>query len=176
MTELQIIQGVKQGDREAQTLLFKLYRSHWYMICLRYNKDTNDALDALQNGLIKIYSKINMFDSTKGNFKAWSSQIIVNENLMLLRKHKQSFAIEDLSESIDLEQNGETPLDMLSAEELTKLIQALPDGYRVIFNMYVMEGYSHADIAKALDISVGTSKSQLFKARKLLQAKLEVLI
>lgn len=176
MSEEQIIHGVKQGDRDAQTALFTQYRSHWYMICLRYNKDANDALDALQNGLIKIYTKMHMFDLSKGSFKAWSSQVIVNENLMFLRKRTQSFKVEDISEINQIEQEGETPIDMLSAEELTKLVQLLPDGYRVVFNMYVMEGYSHAEIAEELGISSGTSKSQLFKARKLLQQRLEVLI
>lgn len=176
MNEIQIIEGVKKSNREAQTELFRLYRSHWYMICMRYNKNSNDALDALQNGLIKIYSKINLFDSNKGNFKNWSSKVMINENLMYLRSKNQSFTVEYNTEINQVENEDETPLDMLSTQELIKLIQLLPNGYRIVFNMYVMEGYSHTEIAEQLGITVGTSKSQLFKARKMLQQQLEVMI
>lgn len=175
MTENAIIKGVKRKDRNAQTALFNLYKTHWYMISLRYNRDEDEAKDALQNGLIKIYSKIEMFDPTKGNFKAWSSRIMVNENLMLLRKRKEIFSIDNISEAEQIIEEEEST-SRFSSQELTKMIQLLPDGYRVVFNMYVMEGFSHKEISELLDISVGTSKSQLFKAKKLLQQKLEVLI
>ena len=177
MNETEILNGVRRKERSAQTALFNLYKTHWYMICLRYNRDQDEAKDALQNGLIKIYSQIAKFDPAKGNFKSWSSKILVNENLMLIRKRREIFSIDQIAESDYLtEQEEEAETERLSSEELTQLIQKLPDGYRVVFNMYVMEGYTHNEIASTLNISVGTSKSQLFKAKKLLQQQLEVLI
>jgi len=127
----------------------------------------------LQNGLINIYTKINQFNSERGNFKSWSSRIIVNDCLMFLRKN--SFKSEDLNDHHGIFDKSETSLDILSAEELTKLIQQLPDGYRAVFNLYILEGYNHKEIAEKLNISEGTSKSQLFKAKKLLREKLETL-
>ena len=176
MTERQIVKGLIRGDRKAQNLCYEQYRSTWYMICLRYQQDSASALDSLQNGLIKIFSKIKQYDDTKGTFKSWSSRVVINENLMALRKESAQMFTEDISESYDLFDEQASPIEQLSAQELTKLIQKLPDGYRTIFNMYVIEGYTHAEIADELGINAGTSKSQLFKARKMLQRQLEVLI
>ncbi len=177
MTEQEIIQGVKKRNRSAQTALYNQYKTLWYMISLRYNRDEDEAKDALQNGLIKIYSNIDMFDPSMGTFKSWSSRIIVNENLMLIRKRRDVFSLDNISESDHTQVlPEEDSTEKLSSEELTKLIQVLPDGYRLVFNLYVMEGFTHSEIANHLDISIGTSKSQLFKAKKLLQQKLEVLI
>jgi len=170
-----IIKRLKQRDREAQTWLYNQYKTGWYMICLRYNKNRDDASDVLQNALIKIFGKIEQFDENKGHFKSWSSQIVVNENLMFLRKKVASFQVDELSDHFDISNQDETALDMLSAQELTKMIQTLPEGYRAVFNLYVIEGYTHKEIADLLNINLGTSKSQLFKARKMLQKKLEVL-
>ena len=176
MTEKQLVKGLINGDRRAQSYCYEHYKSGWYMICLRYQNNSATALDSLQNALIKIFSKTSQFNPDKGSFKSWSSRIVVNENLMELRKKSNQVFVEDIQESYDLFDESESPVEMLSAQELTKLIQQLPDGYRTIFNMYVVEGYSHIEISKQLGISAGTSKSQLFKARKLLQQQLEVLI
>lgn len=154
-------------------MLFAQYKSYWYSICLRYGRNEHDAMDMLQNGLINIYTKISQFNSDRGNFKSWSGRIIVNDCLMYLRKN--SFISEDLNNHHNVFDKSETSLDILSAEELTKLIQKLPDGYRAVFNLYVLEGYQHREIAEKLKISEGTSKSQLFKAKKLLREKLEIL-
>ena len=176
MTEKQLIKGLIKGDRKAQNLCYEQYRSTWYMLCLRYQKDSASALDSLQNALIKIFSKIKQYDDTKGTFKSWSSRVVINENLMALRKQSAQVFTEDISESYDLFDEQASPIEELSAQELTKLIQKLPHGYRTIFNMYVIEGYTHVEIADKLRIKVGTSKSQLFKARKMLQQQLEMLI
>jgi len=176
MSENEIISRVLKNERAAQALLYKKYQTVWYMISLRYNKNKADAQDALQNALIKIFSKINQFDVEKGNFKAWSCKVVVNENLMLLRKKGNSFKIDDIEEVAFVPNKTESALDMLSAEELTKMIQTLPNGYRTVFNLYVIEGYSHQEIAQLLDISIGASKSQLFKSRKMLQKKFEALL
>lgn len=176
MTEKEIIRQVKRNKRQAQTLLYQNYKNTWYSICLRYQRDGANAADVLQNALVKIFTKIEQFDENKGSFKSWSSQIIVNENLMFLRKHKEQYRLQELKEGSQILSRDETPIDKLSAEELSKLISALPEGYRTVFNLYVMEGYNHIEIAERLGISPGTSKSQLFKARKLLQQQVEEMI
>jgi len=176
MIENEIISRVINKERAAQSLIYQKYQTTWYMICLRYQKNKDDALDCLQNGLIKIFSKIDQFDVEKGNFKAWSCKVVVNENLMFLRKKGNSFKVYDVDEVTFIPNQSETALDILSAEELTKMVQNLPNGYRTVFNLFVIEGFSHQEIAEILDISIGASKSQLFKARKLLQKKLEVLL
>lgn len=176
MTEDDIIKGVKRNNRKAQRMLFEKYKRLWFSICLRYNDNPYDAEDALQNALINIYVKVKQFNPKKGSFQSWSSRIVVNENLMLLRKNMQSFDTDPILDDIDALDENETPVERISAEELTKLINKLPTGYRVVFNLYAIEGYSHEEIAEMLKISSGTSKSQLFKARKLLQKKLELMI
>jgi len=173
MNDQKIINQVKNNNQKAQEQLYAKYKTIWFMICLRYHKDRADALDALQNALVNIYTKINQFDANKGSFKAWSSRIVVNENLMLLRKNVSSFKVQSLPEEFELIDNNESAIDKLSAKELTLLIQKLPDGYRTVFNLYVMEGKNHNEIATLLKISEGTSKSQLFKARKFLQQRIE---
>lgn len=172
-----LIKQCIRGNRKAQQELYNEHASAWYTICLRYMKNRNDANDALQNALVKIYSKLDSFDPAYGSFGAWTARIVVNESLMLLRKNTnlRSFHVfdEDYLEGISDE---DTPIDVLSAEELVNMIQKLPDGYRVIFNMNVIEGYTHREIAEKLNISEGTSKSQLFKAKKFLKNQLEVII
>ena len=176
MTEAQLIKAAKKNKPSAQAELYQLYKRTWFSICLRYLKDKADAEDALQNALIKIYTHIDQFDLKKGNFKAWSSRIVVNENLMMLRKRVKSFEQIETSEDQDFVDQSESPLEKLSAQELSVLIASLPAGYKAVFNLYVIDGYNHKEIAKQLNITEGTSKSQLFKARKMLQQKLEVLI
>jgi len=150
-----LISKAKKQDATAQMELYRHFKAYWYAICLRYNGNRFDADDCLQNSLINIFSKLGQFDVNKGDFKSWSAQVVVNDNLMF-------HLAEDTS--------------IISSENLTKLIQGLPNGYRAVFNLYVLEGYTHNEISSILDISVGTSKSQLSKARKLLQHQLEVVI
>jgi len=171
-----LLQRIKKGDRKAQTELYDRYKTDWFRICLRYNKNRADASDALQNALINIFQKINQFDLNKGNFSSWSNRVVINDNLMLLRKKANAFNTDEIREDLDLFDQNETPVEKLSAEELTNLIQTLPHGYRAVFNLYVIDGFTHPEIAEKLGISSGTSKSQLFKARKLIQGKLEVLL
>ena len=146
------------------------------MVAARYTRNNQDALDVLQNALIKIYQNLSSFDSSLGNFTAWSTKIVINESIMFLRKRKQLVSLED----IRVEDNTsvfefEHPAH-LNSEAITKLVQLLPDGYRLVFNLHVVEGYTHAEIAQILRISVGTSKSQYYKARKILKQQIEVLI
>ena len=167
MDEHKIIQQCIKGKRKAQRDLYEKYRSAWFTVCLRYLDQRQDALDALQNSLVKIYSNLQSFDHRKGKFTTWSSRIVVNECLMLIRKRTTVNAPGE--ELLVFPASMPTAVDQLSAKEIVQLVQGLPECYRAVFNLYAIEGYKHHEIADMLGISVGASKSQLHKARKLLQ-------
>jgi len=175
MIDRSIIKRCFRNDTKAQRLLYDHYKNDWYAICLRYLDGRETANDILQNSLIKIFSKISTYDENKGQFSSWSNKIVVNECLSYLRSsiHKRKFVEVDTDNPIIYD--GISPVDNLSAEELTKIIQNLPDGYRAVFNLFAVEGFTHKEIAERLNISEGTSKSQYFKARKMLQKKVEYL-
>ena len=165
-----------QGKPKAQRALYEKYRSMWFMICLRYVQNREDALDILQNALVKIYTKLNQFDPQKGKFSTWSSKIVVNESILFSRKKVKELGLDQLHEDALMYAKDDEKVELLSAQELTKLVQELPDGYRLVFNLNVIEGYTHKEISELLGISEGTSKSQLFKAKKLLKKKIQVLV
>ena len=172
MHEMQIIARAQKNDHKAIEMLYGKYQTGWFMICLRYCKNRDDALDVLQNTLIKIFTHIRKFDEERGNFKNWSSRIVVNENLMFLRKNNKSFRSIEVNENLEIFDDSDSVLDLLSTQELTNMIQQLPTGFRTVFNLYVIEGYSHKEIGEMLGISIGTSKSQLFKAKKITKNKI----
>lgn len=171
---LHIISKCLEGDDSAQRELYKLYRVKWYMLSLRYSNSRDEAADIMQEGLICIFNDLHQFDSNKGRFVTWSSRVLVNAALRYLKKHSWNSMISYLDHLDDITSNEVTIVDKLSAEELTTLLQKLPTGYRIVFNMYAIEGYSHKEIANHLGIAEGTSKSQLAKARKALREKLEI--
>ena len=173
INEHNLINQCKKGIRDAQKTLYDNYKSKWFMICLRYVKKREDALDVLQNALVKIYSKLDTFDDTKGNFDAWSSRIVVNESIMFQRKFWRQEEVSELNLDYHLTHQDASAISNLTVQELTKMIQKLPDGYRLVFNMYTIEGFSHKEIAEELGITIGTSKSQLFKAKNMLRERLE---
>lgn len=143
---------------------------------MRYGANSVNAQDILQNGLIRVFTALKQFDDKKGNFLVWSNKIMVNEALRFLQKQKRINFFEPVDEShlqIGVENNIHS---LLSAKELVQLIQQLPDGYRTVFNLYTIEGYSHKEISQKLNISEGTSKSQLSKAKKQLRQWIEVLL
>lgn len=158
-----------KGDAVAQRSLYDTYRVRWFMICLRYMSDKHDAEDAMQNGLVQVFMKLSQFDIKKGSFSAWSSKVMVNECLMQLRKKNSTAYTSNIETAYDHYDESESAEDMLSTEELMNLVRKLPSGYRTVFNLYAIEGFTHHEISEKLNISVGTSKSQLFKARKMLQ-------
>lgn len=175
MLEDLIISKARTGDRGAQKKLYQLYSKGWFGVCLRYNKNRADAEDVLQNALIKIFGKMNQFDESKAKFITWSSKIVVNENLQYLKQKRSFQNFDDFPTNALIEEN-ETQIDRFDAEELTAMVQKLPAGYRTVFNLYVMEGYTHQEISQILGISVGTSKSQLSKSKQMLRKKIEVLL
>jgi len=171
--EGKIIKKCKKNNAAAQRALYEKYRVKWFMICLRYAPDREEAEDMMQEGLISIFKEIKQYDPDKASFPAWSNKVMVNAALQHLRKWKKlkfNQSIDDYN--LEIPQHEDT-YGNLGAKELTAMVQQLPDGYRTVFNLYVMEGYKHREIAEMLSISENTSKTQLLKAKKMLRTKLE---
>ncbi len=168
--ETQLITLCKQGDRYACKQLFETYSGKMMALCFRFARDRNEAEDIMQEGFVRVFTKLHLYSGT-GSFESWMKRVIVNTAIKYRQKHivKHNYIELDNLKFMD---NSEDIIDQLSKEEILKLIQTLPDGYRTVFNLYVMEGYSHKDIGKALGIEEGTSRSQLAKARNLLKKKL----
>ncbi len=167
----QLIKEAKHGSAAAQKCIFDLLSDRMMLICRRYVKSREDAEEVLLDGFYKFFKNISNF-SYQGDaaLQAWVKRIMINECLMLLRK-KNVFTIvtESAAEEIALEEEA---LDHLSAKEIFDLIIQLPVGYRTVFNLYVIEGMEHKEIAGLMGIAEGTSKSQLSKAKSLLQKNL----
>ncbi|MEZ4950202.1 MAG: sigma-70 family RNA polymerase sigma factor [Saprospiraceae bacterium] len=164
---MEIVQGCKQQDRKAQKALYDRYSPVMYGVCLRYMKNQADAEDMLIEGLFKAMSKIDQFNE-EGSFEGWVRRIVVNECLMALRKNNVLKFAEEIHPNLDHTEELSVE-DNLIAEDLLKLLDHLPNGYRTVFNLYVLEGYKHREIAEELGISINTSKSQLILARKRLE-------
>ena len=171
---LRIIEGCIAGKRRYQRKFYDLYAVPMYRICYRYLKNEFDTEDALSTGFTKVFENLHRhtFKSEKHLYN-WLKKVMINESLMLLRSQIRFQSVE-MSTDIGGFQSADA-LQQMDAEEVYALIQALPKGYRTIFNLYVIDGYSHAEIANELDITESTSRSQLTKARKLLQSQLKTL-
>ena len=166
MKEEIVIQALKKEDRKVQKWLFTKYSRLFLAICRRYVKVQEDAEDVLLEGFYKIYKNISQF-SGNGSFEGWMKRIMVNESLMFLRKNN-NFKLKVEISNIEIKTKL-TIQDQLEAEDIIKLLDKLPTGYRTIFNLYVVEGYKHREIAEELGISINTSKSQLILAKKRLR-------
>ena len=173
MTEFEIIQGCKRKDAQCQRALVDRYSGLLFSICRRYGNDDFMAQESLQEGLIRIFKYIESFDPAKGSFVSWMKRIVTNESIKILKKNKREVVI-DLHAN-EITSYDLTALDNLQEEELIRLIQKLPPGYREVFNMYVIDGYSHKEIGEILKISGSTSRSQLTRAKKLLQQKISMI-
>jgi RNA polymerase sigma factor (sigma-70 family) len=165
--EQDLIKGCLRRDRVSQQQLFDLYSSKMYAICYRYVKNPMEAEDILVTAFTKIFERISQFKGD-GSFEGWIRRVMVNEALTFLRKSRNMYLETDL-EQADREPNYDQLSDHLEAEDLMRMIQELPAGYRLVFNMYAIDGYSHKEIAEQLGISENTSKSQLSRARTYLQ-------
>lgn len=169
MEEYLIIKACQKGKGSAQKALFDRYYKQMALIALRYVPQQMDAEELLSDAFIKCFRFIHQFEYRgTGSFKGWLSKIVINECLAFLRKNSEVvFSIEEcLIETTD---GNESAIEKLQAEELFRLIQKLPEGYRTVFNLYVIEGLTHREIGECLDISVNTSKTQYQRARKYLQ-------
>jgi len=166
-TETNIIEKCKKQDRKAQKALYEKYAPLFYAICLRYVRRKADAEDLLVESFYKIFSKIAQY-SGQGSFEGWMKRIVINEALMKIRKDKNLNLHVDITNAYSLKEDS-LIIEQLSYEEILMLIEDLPQGYKTVFNLYVIEGYKHREIAELLGISINTSKSQLILAKKKLR-------
>jgi len=171
MSDEEMLEGCMAKNELAQRQLYERYKRVMTGVCMRYADRYEEAQDIVQNGFIKVFKKIDTF-SGKGSLEGWIRRIMVNTALDHLRSNKaQRFNvnIDDVDFKLKKESMAE---DNLQAEDLLRLIRDLPTGYRTVFNLYAIEGYSHKEISEQLNISENTSKSQYSRARALLQKKL----
>jgi RNA polymerase sigma factor (sigma-70 family) len=167
-----IIRLCKKQNKAAQKHLYDVYSPVLFGICLRYGSDRDDAEDILQKGFIKILTKIKQYRD-EGSFEGWMKRIMVNTAISHYHKHKKHRQNYDITEAPEVfTTTNEYGAEDFTAEELLKVIQSLPEGYRTVFNLYAVEGFKHKEIAEQLDININTSKSQYSRAKKLLQQKL----
>jgi RNA polymerase sigma-70 factor (ECF subfamily) len=173
--EQKLIQGCLNCEPWAQKKIYETHASAMMSVCVRYVPDRETARDLLQDGFVKLFTKIDSY-SGAGSFAGWMRRIFVTTALEHLRRNdalKQSVDIDEYDnyiENVDV-----TVLDKISADDLMKCIGELPHGFRTVFNLYAIEGYSHAEIAKELNISEATSRSQFMRARKILQKNVQTL-
>lgn len=173
MTEEALLSGLRGQDRAVQKWLYDRYSPLFFSICRRYLRNREEAEEALVSGFYKIYTKVEGYSGT-GNFEGWMRKIMVNEALMQLRRRQPLVFPGDTMPLIE-EEDGFNIVSELTVQEIMKVVEELPVGYRTVFNLFVLEGYKHHEIAEALQISINTSKSQLIlakdKMRKLLRSK-----
>ena len=148
-----------------------MFAKKMFGVCLRYAKDYTEAEDILHDGFIKVFEKIELF-KYKGSFEGWIRRIMVNTALERLRKQSILYPVNDFMEN-SLDYSYENIIDEISTKDLLALIQDLSPKYRIVFNLYAIEGYSHQEIGEKLGIAVGTSKSNLSRARQILQQKVK---
>ena len=166
-SESDLIEGCIREDRKMQYELYERFSPKMYGVCLRYAANAEEAEDILQEGFIKVFKKISSFRG-EGSFEGWIRRIFVNTAIEQFRKKSYLQPITEQEEH-SIEGKYVSVLDNLAEKDIIRLIQQLSPGYRTVFNMYVVEGYTHKQIADALDISEGTSKSQLSRAKLILQ-------
>lgn len=170
----EIIQGCKEGQRDSQRRLYEMYARSLLAVCMRHTKNRMEAEDFLHEGFLKIFDKIGQFES-KGSIEGWLRRVMVNNILESYRKNSKYSFVDDsdinLAERYDYTEEDDGI--EVSMSELHALIEQLPDRYKLVFKLYVLEQFSHEDIAKSLNISVGTSKSNLARARQWLQKRID---
>lgn len=176
MDNSQLIAACKKQNRSAQKALYELYAPKMMAVCLRYCRDSEVARDLLHDGFIQVFTRIGSY-AGRGSFEGWLRKIFVNLSLENYRKQKQRFVFIDDTENVEMVQDE--PFDDLieignvNQNELLEIIQELPDGYRTIFNLFVFEDMSHKEIANTLGISENASRSQYYRAKTMLQKKVQ---
>ncbi|APY01158.1 RNA polymerase sigma-70 factor (ECF subfamily) [Lacinutrix venerupis] len=170
--ETKLIKRAQKNNREAQHVLYELHAPKMLSVCRYYIKDLQHAEEAMLNGFFKVFTNIKSFKN-EGSFEGWIRRIMVRESISFLRQQKNiEFAVEDIDIKNDYSDHINSEIEV---EHIQEIIDKLPEGYKIVFIMYAIEGYKHSEIANLLNINEGTSKSQLFKARKLLQAEIKKL-
>lgn len=165
----QLIKDCVAGKQKALAQLYHIFSAKMYGVCLRYAKDASEAEDNLQEGFIKVFTSLKNFRN-EGSLEGWIRRIMINVSLEKLRKLNKMYPVEDVAiyDSVNF---SDDIISKISADELMKLVQELPPRYRLVFNLYVIEGLSHEEIAKEMLITQGTSKSNLSRAREIMKKK-----
>lgn len=166
-----LIKRCRAGERKAQENLYKYFASKMLGVCFRYATDRMEAEDMLQNGFIKVFQKISDYRGA-GSFEGWIRRIMVHSSIEFYRKHHKMMQLVDLDDAAYEPSINPLATADLAAKELMGLIQRLPPGYRIVFNLYAIEGYSHKEIAALTGITEGASKSQLSRARTVLKQQI----
>lgn len=161
MTDEQLLEAILRQDAKAQRLLYERFARKMFGVCLRYTRNREEAEDYLQDGFLKVFQKISSFKN-EGSLEGWIRRVMVNTCLDHLRQQKMQW--NEMDEATEPAENAEV-LDKLQASDLLELIRQLPPGFRTVFNLFAIEGYSHKEIGEMLNISEGTSKSQFARAR-----------
>ena len=164
-----LIEKCAKNDRKAQAEVYQIYSGKLYGICLKYSRNREEAQDNLQDGFITIFDKISSYNH-KGSFEGWMKRVVVNT---ALQKYRQKSLLSIVTEEIPEEIVVEVDEEIVSMDYLLDIIQQLPDRYRMVFNLYILDGYSHKEIAEELKVSDSTSKSNLSRARVILKEKIE---
>ena len=167
VSDSDLIQGCLEGNAKMQELLYKRFSPKMYAVCMRYSGNAEDAQDILQEGFIKVYKNLGKFRG-EGSFEGWVRRIFVNTAIEHYRKSVQLYPVTESQERA-MEDKDWSAFDKLAVKDLIKVIRTLSPGYRTVFNLYVVEGYTHKEIADMMGISEGTSKSQLARAKAILQ-------
>jgi RNA polymerase sigma factor (sigma-70 family) len=167
---LHIIQGCIKANRDSQKQLYQLYYGYSMAICMRYCSNTDDVTEIVNDGFLKLYKALHTFNPQHANIEAslkgWMKRIMVNTAIDYLRKNNHRFLIAEISDHhFNTADEVESSIDKMTYKEILSIIQRLSPVYRIVFNLYVMDGFKHEDIARQLKISVGASKSNLAKAR-----------
>ena len=169
MSLKKLIAQCRQQDRKAQEKLYRTYSGKFFTLCLKYSANYEQAKDNLQDGFIKIFQNISQFTG-KGSFEGWMTRTIINT---ALKKYQDKSVFLSINEDYLEEPEVEVDEEELSIDFLIQIVQELPERYRLVFNLYTMEGFSHKEISKMLNISIGTSKSNLARARLKLKERIE---
>ena len=167
ISEIDLLEGCLEGNRRMQEELYRRFSPRMYAVCLRYAGNAEEAEDILQEGFIKVFKKLNSF-RREGSFEGWVRRVFVNTAIEHFRRKRYLMPVTEKEENT-IEGKYLSVLDDLAARDIMALVQDLSPGYRTVFNLYVVEGYTHKEIADMMGISEGTSKSQLSRAKVILQ-------
>ncbi|MFM2358554.1 MAG: hypothetical protein RLY16_547 [Bacteroidota bacterium] len=171
IAESDLLLGCLQGNRQMQEILYRRFSPKMYAVCLRYSSNTEDAQDLLQEGFIKVFKHLDKYRGD-GSFEGWMRRIFVNTSIEQFRRKTKLHTVADAAD-IQVEDKEVTAFETMAEKDIIRIVQQLSPGYRQVFNMYVIEGYTHKDIGEILGISEGTSKSQLARAKSILRKMVE---
>ena len=171
LKEEQLIEACMRNDRKAQREMYNRYVQRMMSIAVRYVGDPDVAKDVVQEAFIRVFTSLGQYKA-RGSFEGWLRRIVVNAALEYLRAGRVLFESIDSDEVVDMPAMDENVLERIATDDLLAIIASLPDGYRTVFNMYAIEGYSHKEIAERLGINEGSSRSQYLRAKALMQKKL----